>query len=197
MYVNLCPHIPKYHAGYPRDLALGRYFFLLYINDISLISNFDTTLFADDICLMMADNNLKNREHKVQIELKKVNSWLCQNKLSLNTNYMIINKQLLKTCQCNFKIALNGITSNKAHTVKYLGLFIDDNLKWTSQINYLSTQLARCTGLFYRLRNFVSRETLCMLYYSLVYSRIQYGITAWAKANKTSQEIIRVRLNKV
>ena len=36
-----------------------------------------------------------------------------------------------------------------------------------------------------------------MLYYSLVYSRIQYGITAWATANKTSQEIIRVRLNKI
>ena len=110
---------------------------------------------------------------------------------------MTINKQPLKTCQCNFKIALNGITINRARTVKYLGLFIDDNLKWTSQINYLSTQLARCTGLFYRLHNFVSRETLCMLYYSFVYSRIQYEITAWATANKTSQEIIRGGLNKI
>ena len=43
-------------------------------------------------------------------------------------------------------------------------------------------QLARCMGLFYRLRNFVSRETLCMLYYSLVHIRIQYKITTWAKA---------------
>ena len=190
----------KVSCGVPQGSCLGPLLFLLYINDISLISNFDTTLFADDTCLMMADNNLKNLEHKVQIELKKVNSWLCQNKLSLNfskTNYMLINKQPLKTCHCNFKVALNDITINRVHTVKYLGLFIDDNLKWTSQINYLSTQLARCTGLFYRLRNFVSRETLCMLYYSLVYSRIQYGITAWATANKTSQEIIRVRLNKI
>ena len=149
--------------------------FLLYINDILLISNFDATLFANDTCLMMADNNLKNLEHKVQIELKKVNSWLYQNKLSLNfskTNYMIINKQPLKTCLCNFKIALNGTTSNRAHTVKYLWLFIDNNLKWMSQINYVSTQLARCMGLFCRLRNFVSRETLCMLYYSLVHSRV-------------------------
>ena len=110
---------------------------------------------------------------------------------------MLINKQPLKICQCNFKIDLNGIIINREHTVKYLGLFIDDNLKWTSQINCLSTQLARCTGLFYILRNFVSRETLCMLFYSLVYSRIQYAITAWATANKTSQEIIRVRLNKI
>ena len=110
---------------------------------------------------------------------------------------MIINKQPLKTSQCNFGIALNGITIDRAHTVKYLGLFIVDNLKRTLQINYLFLQLARGKGLFYRLRNFVSRETLSMLYYSLVYSRIQYGITAWATANKSSQEIIPVRLNQI
>ena len=130
----------------------------------------------------MVDKILKNLQHKVQIKLKKVNSWLCQNKLSLNfstTNCIIVNKQPRKTCQCNFRIALNGVTINRAHIVKYLGLFIHDNLKWTSQINYLSTQLARCIGFFYRLRSFASRETFCMLYYSLVYKRIHHGITAW------------------
>ena len=115
--------------------CLGPLLFLLYINDISLISNFDTTLFADDTCVMMADNNLKNLEHKVEIEQKKVNFWLYQNKLSLifsKTNYMTINKLPLETCQCNFRTALNSIIINRAHTVKYLGLFIDDNFNWTS-----------------------------------------------------------------
>ena len=63
---------------------------------------------------------------------KLLNSCLCQNKLSLNfskTNYIIINKKPHKTCQCNFGIALDDITINRAHTVKYLGLFIDNNLK--------------------------------------------------------------------
>ena len=72
MYVTLCFLIVKYRAGFPRDLALGPYF-LLYINDILLISNFDTTIFADDTCLMMTDKNQKNLEHKVQIEFKTVN----------------------------------------------------------------------------------------------------------------------------
>ena len=67
MYVTLCPYILKYLAGYPRDLAFGPLLFLLCINDIPLISNFDTTLFADDTCLMKADKNLKNLEHKAQI----------------------------------------------------------------------------------------------------------------------------------
>ena len=64
----------KVSCGVLQGSPLGLLLFLIYINDISLISNFDTTLFADDTCLMMADNNLKNLEHKVQIKLKKVNS---------------------------------------------------------------------------------------------------------------------------
>ena len=107
--------------------------FLLYINDIPFISNFDITLFADDTCLVMTDKNLKNLERKAQIELKKINSWLHQNNIFSKTNYMITNKQLLKTCQCNFGIAFNDIAINRAHTVKYLGLFIDGNPKWMSQ----------------------------------------------------------------
>ena len=42
---------------------------------------------------------------------------------------------------------------------------------------------------FYRLRN-AAHETLYMLYYTLVYSKMQYGIIVWATANK-------VKLNKI
>ena len=36
-----------------------------------------------------------------------------------------------------------------------------------------------------------------MLYYSLVYSRIQYGIIVWGTADKTRIECLRVRLNRI
>ena len=45
---------------------------ILYRPKLHININFDTTLFAIDTCLMMVDNNLKNLEHKVQIELKKL-----------------------------------------------------------------------------------------------------------------------------
>ena len=72
----------------------------------------------------------------------------------------------------------------RVSTVKYLGVLLDDDISWSSHINHLSLQLARYSGLFYILRPFASKETLCMLYYSLVYSRIQYRIGAWELPTK-------------
>ena len=92
-------------------------------------------------------------------------------------------------------IHINDKTLKRSSTVKYLGLFIDDTLNWSSHVNYLSHQLARFSGVFYRLRNYVNKETLSMLYYSLVYSRIRYGIIVWGTADKTRIECLRVRLN--
>ena len=61
----------------------------------------------------------------------------------------------------------------------------------------LTQQLPRYAGHFYKLRSYVARETLCMLYYTLVYSKIQYRIIVWATANKTSLGVLKVKLNKI
>ena len=70
-------------CGVPHGSCLEPLLFSLYVNDIPSASNFDATLFADDICLMVADNNLKQLETRVTTELKRINSWFRQNKLTL------------------------------------------------------------------------------------------------------------------
>ena len=69
---------------------------MLYVNDLPNISQFHTTLFADDTLLMLADKNLEILETKVNEQIRHVDYWLCKNKLSLNyskTNYLLIHKQ--------------------------------------------------------------------------------------------------------
>ena len=85
----------------------------------------------------------------------------------------------------------------RSSKTKYLGLYLHENLCWSTHIHQLSLKLAKFTGLLYRLRNYVTKDTLQMLYYSLFHSRtgIQYGITLWGTATKSLKNEIIVRLN--
>ena len=98
---------------------------------------------------------------------------------------MLINKRPNIFCIAEFQLQLNKTSLKREHTVKYLEIFLDENFKWCDQIQHLSLQLARYSSLFYKIRNFLPRQTLRMLYHSLIYSKLQYGILVWGTASKT------------
>lgn len=56
--------------------------------------------------------------------------------------------------------------------VKYLGIIIDKNLKWTDHVNYLTSRVRRLIHKFSELRKFMNKKTL-------VESIIKYGILVW------------------
>ena len=181
----------------PQGSALGPLLFLLFVNDLPSSSNFKTTLFADDTLLQLSDCNIKKLE---KIELNKINVWLRNNKISLNiskSNYMLIDNCINASTKKHFEIKLQQSVLNRVRNVKYLGMLIDDGLNWDPHIKQLSLHFSKSSAIIYRLSNFVDTETLKLLYYSLIYSRVQYGIILWGTATYFRQKEIVLRLNNI
>ena len=170
-------------CGVPQGSTLGPLLFTLYINDLHFSMKKSTTShFADDTCISYSAKKIKTLESVLNCDLKIVTDWLQSNRLSLNVDKskLIIFKSKQKIISDTFSIKLNGIKLKPTDNVKYLGLYIDQNLSFDYHINQLSKKLSRSNGILSKLRHFTSKETLISVYYSIFYSHILYGCSVWS-----------------
>ena len=82
-------------------------------------------------------------------------------------------------------ICINDKCLSRVSQVKFLGTIIDDKLTWKPHIDYISKKLSKAIAIMYRLKAYVTQETLCSLYYSLVYPYLTYCNVVWGNTFKT------------
>ena len=97
----------------------------------------------------------------------------------------------------NLEVKFFGYSLTKSQQTKYLGIFVDENLKWDAHIKCICNKLSHISGIFYKMRGLISQEALIVLYYSLVQSHLTYGLLAWESANETNIQSLQVLQNKI
>ena len=164
---------------------MGPLLFLIYVNDIgNAVPNEIIKLFADDTNLFVFGESFSIVNQKANDCLNDLYRWFIANKLSLN---------LTKTCYMVFKakgddnVELNcgRRIIQKVDNCLYLGVIIDNELKWTLHIEQLYCKLIKFTSIFYKLRSKLPERILRQLYFAFVHSRIMFGIELYANTCST------------
>ena len=103
------------------------------------------------------------------------------NRLALSiskTNFILFHSSKLKPNQ-SLRIKIDDTPIKQVDSTKYLGITFDSNLTWKSHINELCLKLSKTVGILSKVRHFVNKHILVMLYYSLIYPFLTYGVHVW------------------
>ncbi|KAL9698958.1 hypothetical protein quinque_002399 [Culex quinquefasciatus] len=79
---------------------------------------------------------------------------------------------------------------------KYLGVWLDSDLKWEYQIGKLNSKLSQVAGIFKKISPVVPDQTKKMLYFSLFHSHMVYGIAVWGAAGSSMVSQLQTTQNK-
>ena len=112
------------------------------------------------------------------------------------TNFIIFHSPKNKVENVN-ELKVYDFSIKRVKCVKYLGMYIDDELKWDEHVNRLCSTLSRNFHMFYSIRNLLTNRLKMQLYYSMVYSRIIYGIVLYGACRNSLLNKVQVLQNKL
>jgi len=188
--------------GVPQGSILGPLLFLIYINDLPDSTNLPVFLFADDTVILASDPDPTTLIEKLNSGFKSVCTYFRNFKLSLNpvkTQYIVFsNSQMVHEMETHVYINNNNDNlptndnifeiqriklTDKVPAYKYLGVYFDPTLTFKYHIQQIISKLNRALYLLRSVKNFLPKESLKLLYYSLFHCHLNYACEIWSSTS--------------
>lgn len=173
--------------GLMQGSSLSPLLYNLYTSQICKYVNTDVSMlqFADDILVYKIHKDVTVAQHTINETLQQLNTYYSNLKLNINSQKSSV---LVFGSDVPVNIVYNNTTIPQVRSQKFLGVILDDKLKFDKHVNYIcqnamkGINIMRCiTGVFWGS----DPKTLSMIYKSIVRSHFEYSSLAYLNASPT------------
>ena len=165
--------------GVPQGSVVRPLLFVLYVRSIqSIVSEFCVKgiQFADDILLYVCGTQKNALSNSLSAAVSAISTWLSNRNLILNarmTQVLFLSTSHITDHQ--FAVYCHGVQLKQVTCAKYLGIHLDQDLFWRTQVDSMVTKLASKIGILFQNRHNIPlscRETFvkCLVLPDFLYA---------------------------
>jgi hypothetical protein len=191
--------------GVPQGSILGPLLFLLYTNDLPrYVQNAKVVLYADDINIVLTDEDLTRLQDRVNNTMKQLELWFSNNNMIINVNktkamlFHLKNNNVIDAPHIFYKNEKISYISQ----LTFLGINISCSLTWSTQIKVLCANLSKVCYTIKMLKDEVNLYVLRNIYFAKFQAVMRYGIILWGGVSeitnvlKVQKRALRLMTNK-
>ena len=115
--------------------------------------------------------------------------------MSLNfdkTNYVAIRKKKIDEKE----LRISGWIVERATSVKFRGMTIDDRLPFTGHVCNVKNKISSASGMPNRVSTLTPKQVKFNVYFALIHSRMSYAVTVWGWSSICDQKLCTSTLNR-